>query len=222
MIPKIIHYIWIGSEMPSKIKELIEKNSKFFEGYEIMIWSEKNMPDFNTFAQHAYDEKRWAFVSDYLRFCILQKYGGIYLDTDMEVLKSLDIFLDKSFFAGWDRRGRHIYAGIIGAEVNHTYIGSVVDQYEHIDVGIYPTSPDIMTKCYDNYKDKKGLMIFKSNYFYPLLDGEKMTKEALESAYTNHLWDESWRKYVWLRRIVRRIGLMKFYHYFLFKLKDIK
>jgi len=219
MIPKIIHYIWVGSEIPNNIQVTIDKNSKFFQDYEIKIWTEVNIPKLNIFAQRAYDEKQWAFVSDYLRFKILEEFGGIYLDTDMEVLKPLDDLLDSSFFSGWDRRNKFVYAGIIGASPNNTYISSILDKYDQIDNRSYPTSPEMMTLCYEKYYQKDQLKILPSKYFYPLLDGEKSTTILLEDAYTNHLWYESWRKYVPLRRILRRVGLMKVYHSILFKIK---
>ena len=212
MIPKIIHYIWIGGEIPKNIEAQIKKNSKFFKGYEVKIWTEENMPKLNEFAKRAYKEKQWAFVSDYLRFEILKEHGGIYLDTDMDVLKPLDDLLNQPFFSGWDRTGKYVYAGIVAVEANHIYISAIVTKYNEIVIGSYPTSPEIMTECYNEYEEKKFLSILDSKYFYPLLDGERVTQKALEFAYTNHLWHESWRKYVWLRRLLRRIGLMKIYH----------
>jgi mannosyltransferase OCH1-like enzyme len=219
LIPKIIHYIWIGSEIPNHIQTTIDKNSGFFTEYEVKIWTEKNMPKLNAFAQRAYDEEKWAFVSDYLRFIILKQYGGIYLDTDMEVLKSLDNLLENRCFSGWNRRNTHVYAGIIGAEINNEYIGNIVEHYNHIHDKLYPTSPEVMTECYNNYDKKETLNILPSRYFYPLLDGEKPTERLLEDAYTNHLWAESWRSYVPLRRMLRRVGLMKIYHTILHKIK---
>jgi len=212
MIPKIIHYIWVGGEIPKKIQSIIDKNSKFFQDYEIKIWTEVNIPKLNTFAQRAYDEKQWAFVSDYLRFKILEEFGGIYLDTDMEVLKPLDDLLDSSFFSGWDRRNKYVYAGIIGSEPKNEYIANILENYNNIDNFSYPTSPEIMTECYRRYDKKERLMILDSPYFYPLLDGEKPSETSLKYAYTNHLWYESWRNYVPLRRFLRRIGFMKIYH----------
>lgn len=222
MIPKIIHYIWVGSDVPEYIQNVIDKNSHFFHEYEVKIWTEENMPHLNAFAQRAYDEQKWAFVSDYLRFKILHQEGGIYLDTDMEVLKPLDDLLEHSFFAGWDRTGKYVYAGIIGAKAADPYIKNILNRYDKVEEGGYSTSPEIMTECYVEYKEKAGLRILESSYFYPLLDGEKATENLMKNAYTNHLWFESWRKYVWLRKIIRRIGLMKVYHYFLFKIKGLK
>jgi len=212
MIPRKIHYIWVGSAIPFHVQQLIEKNSQFLDNFEVTIWTEENMPRLNAFAQRAYEDKKWAFVSDYLRFYILYHEGGIYLDTDMEVLKPLDDLTDCSFFSGWDRTKRYIYTGIIGAEPNNECIQNVLESYNRIDDRLYPTSPEILTECYREYHKQEKLSLLGSEYFYPLLDGEKPSKELLEKAYTNHLWHESWRSYVPLRRFLRRAGIMKLYH----------
>ena len=219
MIPKIIHYIWLGSEIPDNIQETIAKNSIFLQEYEVKIWTEKNIPQLNAFAKKAYDEKKWAFVSDYLRFLILYQEGGIYLDTDMDLLKPLDDLLKYPFFAGWNRRGKEVYAGIIGVPRKHEYIKKILEVYETIPADEYPTSPEVMTKCYHEYENKEQLTILNSSYFYPLLDGEKPNVKLLQNAYTNHLWHESWRSYVPLRRLLRRAGIMRLYHFVLFKFK---
>jgi len=218
-IPKIVHYIWLGGEIPQKVKKVIENNQQFLLGYEVKIWTEENMPSLNAFAKRAYHEKKWAFVSDYLRFAILYQEGGIYLDTDMEVLKPLDELLNHSLFSGWDRRGEYIYAGIIGSEPNSAYIKTIVKSYNNLEDGSYPTSPQMMTECYTEFKEKEKLMILESCYFYPLLDGEKATEEKLKYAYTNHLWFESWRSFVSTRRFLRRLGIINLYHSILKKVK---
>ena len=218
-IPKVIHYIWLGSEIPKKVQQIINNNKQFFQGYKVKIWTEDNMPPLNKFAQYAYNEKKWAFVSDYLRFYILYNEGGIYLDTDMEVLKSLDDLLQYPFFSGWDRTGQYVYAGIIGSMAKNNYVENILKKYDEVEEEYYPTSPQIMTDCYVEYQDKERLKIFESKYFYPLLDGEKETMELMKDAYTNHLWFESWRGFVPLRRLLRRAGLMKIYHLLLNNVK---
>jgi len=177
------------------------------------------MPPLNTFAKNAYALKKWAFVSDYLRFVILYKEGGIYLDTDMDVIRSLDDLLINDFFSGWNRGGTDIYTGIIGATAKNPCIRNILVYYDSLDGTIYPTSPQILTECYHSMKNQKELKIFESVYFYPLLDGEIATEKRLKHAYTNHLWHESWRLYVPLRRILRRLGIIKFYHLFKKRLK---
>lgn len=102
MIPQIIHYCWFGnSPIPEKNKKYIESWKKFFPDYEIKEWNESNW-NFNCcdYVREAYEAKQWAFVSDYARFDILYKYGGVYFDTDVEVIKSMDDILDKGAFMG--------------------------------------------------------------------------------------------------------------------------
>lgn len=102
MIPKIIHYCWFGgAKMPAYAIKCIASWEKFFPGYEIKEWNEKNF-DVNIcdYVREAYMEKKWAFVSDYARFWILYNYGGIYFDTDVEVIKSFDDIIAKGSFMG--------------------------------------------------------------------------------------------------------------------------
>lgn len=217
MIPKTIHYIWVGSPIPESIQNQIDKNNQFLEDYIVKIWTEKNMPKLNVFAQRAYDEKRWAFVSDYLRFVILHEEGGIYLDTDMDLLKPLDNLLGYDFVAGWNRGEREIYTGIVAVPKSDLCIARIIEIYDALDGTNFPTSPEIMTACYHEKSNKSNFHILPSQYFYPLLDGERATSKRLEYAYANHLWHESWRTYVPLRRFLRRIGIMKLYHWFKFQ-----
>ena len=94
-IPRVIHYCWFGNgTLPEKTVKCIESWKQYCPGYEIKQWNEKNY-DVNKipYIMDAYKEKKWAFVADYARLDILWKYGGFYLDTDVELIKSLDFFL---------------------------------------------------------------------------------------------------------------------------------
>mgnify|MGYP004567066963 CR=1 FL=1 len=102
MIPKIIHYCWFGGNpLPDSAIKCINSWKKFFPDYTIKEWNETNF-DFNcnAYVREAYESKKWAFVSDYARFWILYHNGGIYFDTDVEVLKSFDDILDRGGFMG--------------------------------------------------------------------------------------------------------------------------
>lgn len=107
MIPKIIHYAWFGgAELPQDALQCIESWRRFCPDYEIIEWNESNT-DLNQcqYAIQAYGAKKWAFVSDYARVYALVNYGGIYLDTDVELTKSLDSLLADKAFAGFESNG---------------------------------------------------------------------------------------------------------------------
>lgn len=98
MIPKIIHYCWFGgNSLPSDVLKCIKTWEKYCPDYEIKRWDESNF-DVNShpFIKAAYESKAWAFVSDYARLKVVYENGGIYLDTDVELLKNLGFFIEKS------------------------------------------------------------------------------------------------------------------------------
>ena len=93
MIPKIIHYCWFGGNpLPESALKCIASWRKFLPDYEIKEWNENNFPieKCPLYAKQAYQSKKWAFVSDYARFKILYDYGGLYFDTDVELIKPID------------------------------------------------------------------------------------------------------------------------------------
>ena len=105
MIPKIIHYCWFGhNELPPLAKRCIASWRNFFPNYEIKEWNEDNF-DVNIipYTMQAYEAKKYAFVSDYARFWILYKYGGLYFDTDVEVIKPLDDIVERGPFMGLEK-----------------------------------------------------------------------------------------------------------------------
>ena len=93
-IPKIIHYCWIGTkEKPESVQYCIESWKKFCPDYEIIEWNESNYFTKNEYMKEAYEAKKWGFVPDYARLDIIYNYGGIYPDTDVEIIKSFDEYL---------------------------------------------------------------------------------------------------------------------------------
>lgn len=102
MIPKVIHYCWFGRKpLPSLAIKCIESWKKYLPDYEIKEWNEDN---FNVniipYTQEAYEASKYAFVSDYARFWILYRYGGLYFDTDVEVIKPMDDIIARGSFMG--------------------------------------------------------------------------------------------------------------------------
>lgn len=102
MIPKKIHYCWFGrGEMPELAKQCIESWKKYLPDYEIKRWDESNFDvNITPYTRQAYEAKKYAFVSDYARFWILYKYGGLYFDTDVEVIKPMDDIIARGPFMG--------------------------------------------------------------------------------------------------------------------------
>lgn len=132
-IPKIIHYVWVGNnEKPKDIKRCMETWKKHLKDYEIIEWNEKNFDiDSNKFVKEAYEARKWAYVSDYIRAYAIYNYGGIYLDTDVLVVESLDSLLDNRAFVGYENP-QYPFTAVFGAEKNHPFLKSILDYYEHL------------------------------------------------------------------------------------------
>lgn len=133
MIPKVIHYCWFGGgEKPDLLKACIASWKKYCPDYEIKEWNERNF-DVNmfTYTKEAYEAKKWAFVSDVARLMIVYTYGGIYLDTDVELLGNIDFLLNYPMFMFFESE-RLLNTGLgFGAEKNNDIIKSVLFDYEN-------------------------------------------------------------------------------------------
>lgn len=138
MIPKIIHYCWVGGNpKPQSVLYCIESWRRLCPDYEIREWNESNY-DFtkNEYMKQAYEAKKWGFVPDYARLDIIYQYGGIYLDTDVEVVHPLDDLLGNDCFFGFENTGDGEYfvncGHGFGAVSHHEAVRSIRDVYEHI------------------------------------------------------------------------------------------
>lgn len=128
-IPKIIHYCWFGKEIPNKFKDYINGWERTCPDYEIMLWNETNYDiNSNEFLKKAVQSNKWAFVADYVRLDVLYKYGGIYLDTDVELLKNFDVFLNKKLVFGFET-SKEVNAAVVLAEKNHVFLKEMLDIY---------------------------------------------------------------------------------------------
>lgn len=143
MIPKIIHYCWFGhNEKDERSKHCIESWKKNLPNYEIIEWNESNFDiNYNDFTKQAYEKQKWAFVSDVTRLYALYKEGGIYMDTDVEVYKPLDQFLNQEGFTGFEDVHYPVCA-TMGAEPKNPVMKLMLDYYDCIDF-----------KTYDDWKD---------------------------------------------------------------------
>ncbi|MCH1968431.1 glycosyltransferase [Romboutsia hominis] len=176
--------------------------------YEIIEWNEHNFDiekeiKGKKFLEVCYQKKMWAFISDYIRIKVLYEQGGVYMDTDMQILKDITPLLDKQdVFFGYEDE-KHISAGIIGAKPGHKVFKQMLDFYES-DILSAPfyTIPKVITYIIENnYKkiDKNhyedGITVYDREYFYPFSYREDFYYECIkENTYGIHWWGKSWVK----------------------------
>ena len=130
MIPKVIHYCWFGGNpLPELAIKCIKSWKEYLPEYDIKEWNESN---FNlnsfTFTREAYDAKKYAYVTDVVRLYALKTEGGIYMDTDVEILKNLDVFLKHTAFSGFES-DKSIPTGIMASEKNGAWASDMLIYY---------------------------------------------------------------------------------------------
>jgi hypothetical protein len=210
MIPKKIHYCWFGG---NKKNDLIERCIKSWRekcpDYEIIEWNEQNFDvEQHLFTKEMYAQKKWAFVADYVRFSVLEKDGGWYLDTDMELMQSLDLVSSHRVVLGEEATGQ-ISAGAIGAERHHPYIVLCKEYYDNYK-GDLMTSPKVMSTVYKNFPDKLSIKVLEPIVFYPYSQQNisEFRKEDLSFKTIGvHFWDYSWGN-----PTLRKLNKMSAYH----------
>lgn len=241
-IPKVIHYCWFGNgKMPAIAEKCIKSWKKYCPDYEIICWNEKNFDlTQNRYMREAYEAGKWAFVSDFARLKIIYDHGGIYLDTDVELLKSPDSLLEGGGFMGFDEKGIVATGLGFGAEAGNEIIGELLKDYDDIPF-VLPDGSFDLTPCPDrNTMTLKRLgmdmentdQIFMGIKFLPReylcpMDYCTGKKTITKNTYSIHHYCASWTSKVTKRttRIKRLIGLKlynKLYGKFLYKFKGLE
>lgn len=130
MIPKIIHYCWFGgNQLPELAQKCIDSWRKYCPDYVIKEWNESNFDlEYCDYVREAYEAKKWAFVSDVARLYAMVTEGGIYMDTDVEVVKSLDSLLQYQAVSGFETRDR-IPTGLMACEKGNRMFRELLDEY---------------------------------------------------------------------------------------------
>ena len=206
MIPKIIHYIWLGKgEKPEIFQQCFDSWKKFCPDYEFMLWDESNVDlDSYPYVREAYDAKKYAFVSDVVRLQKLYEYGGVYLDIDVELLRPIDEFLAHHCFGGFEVGGLIAPGLIFGSEKGNEDLKNILDTYkdEHFVVDGKYNYKTICTR-FDDYYEKFGLkqinklqkleniVVYPSKYFCPRnFSNEKFRVKKM--SYAKHYYWGSW------------------------------
>lgn len=133
MIPKIIHYCWFGKNQHSlQMQKCRESWKKYLPDYKIIEWNEENfsIPDANCYVREAYERKKYAFVSDYVRIKALIDFGGIYLDTDYELCGDIKGLLKRGELITGFESDKSLLTAIIMAEPSHPFLKKFIDTYE--------------------------------------------------------------------------------------------
>ena len=233
MIPHIIHYCWFGGNpLPESAKKCIASWKKFLPDYEIKQWDESNYDVYKIpYTKEAYEAKKYAFVSDYARFDILYKYGGIYFDTDVEVLRSLDDIVIKGPFMGREAgswmsayghpNGLAVAPGLaLGVEASHPLYKEFLDVYRNLHFRLDDGRINTKTICWyiteillkhglsDNNnitENVAGIFIYPSEVFCPMDHTKGNYVKITENTRTIHLYDATWRNHKGIRYKLVRI-----------------
>lgn len=227
MIPKVIHYCWFGRNPKSTaIKNYINTWKNVLCGYEIVEWNETNFDVNSTvWTKEAMDCRKYAFVSDYVRLKVLYEHGGIYLDTDVEVLKSFDALLDLPYFIGAENTIHGINTATIGVEAYALWIKQCLNHYSgrhflvngRMDMRVNPEliKDSLLQHGYDikyvgsleEFSRHPGdFCVFPSSWFSPLKRGVCLSDQ---STFTIHHYAASWgNKLKWRQRVLKKIKEM--------------
>lgn len=229
MIPKIIHYCWFGrNPLPESAQKCIMSWRKFFPEYEIKEWNEDNF-DVNTitYTRQAYEKKKYAFVSDYARFKILYENGGLYFDTDVEVIKPFDDILERGAFMGCEldtplcsavnpglglgvAPGLGIYKELLDKYASMSFLCN--DGSQNLTTIVKYTTDLLIRhglKTTDEIQTVAGITIYPKEYFNPLDDntGQLVITPATHSIH--------WYSKTWLKVSPWRIKISRLAHRYL-------
>lgn len=209
MIPKKIHYFWFGgNEKPKSVIKCINSWKKFCPDYEIIEWNESNFDvHCMTFTEQAFASKKYAFVSDVARLIVTYEHGGIYMDTDVELLKPLDSLLSNKAYMSFENNNFVNSGQGFGTEAGVEFFKEHIEEYKN-EVFINNDGTFNMLGCpivATRLLKKKGLVldgkeqiidnvhIYPAEYFNPY-DSATGRIRKTSNTYSIHWYDQSWNK----------------------------
>ncbi|WP_282597101.1 glycosyltransferase [Rufibacter aurantiacus] len=215
MIPKTIHYCWFGNtQMPAEYKGYVEEWKAFHPSWNIKLWNEDNFHDDSIYFKNAYANGNWANVSNYVRLKVLLEHGGIYLDTDIKVVKEFDDLLAYNCFLGFETGSTSasdfwVNNAVIGACPNHSFVFKCLEKFNTVFDGLEKaneSSPQLVTKIliedyglksYGRQVLRDEIQLLESSFFYPIpWNHVKATLNYLEyitsDTYAVHMWGRTW------------------------------
>lgn len=237
-IPKTIHFCWLsGEEYPELVQKCMDSWKKKLPDYTIKCWNKQNF-DVNIcqYTKEAFQEKKYAFVSDYVRLYALYNEGGIYLDSDIEILKSFDDLLENPAFTGFENN-HSVAAWIFGSEKGNPLFKEFLEYYDNrafiCSDGTYDLTPNpvpITNKCVEKGLKLNGstqrldnITIFSQDYFCPYnraTEELNITNNTYSIHYFNGAWVSDSKKSIIAGRkqIVKKYGKAAGYVYYGFNI----
>ncbi len=207
-IPRKIHQIWLGGELPLVYRMFARSWQKYNPSWEYKLWTDTDAKDYCMVNRKQFDDsKNNGQKSDIFRYEILADEGGVYVDVDFECLRPLDGIVKGDFFSSyaWDKE-MVLYIGMIGSAPMHDIILNCIESMGNIYIGNDPmsimrsTGPYYFTQCFLDCVDEetRGVIVFPTDYFYPLPNKERNTQTPYrfvkENSYAIHHWSVSWAK----------------------------
>ena len=212
MIPKILHFIWLSDnpELPQSVTACIDSWKKQMPNYEIIKWNEKNFDIKSSpiYVQEAYAEKKYAFVSDYVRLWVLYNNGGIYMDTDVATYRSFDDLLENKAFTGFEDKDK-IGAWLLASEPGNSLFKQFMDDYKGrkfiLSDGKYDTLPNpfpITKRLLEHGLIKNGklqrldeITVYPIDYFCPFNPYREGDDCFTKNTYCSHHFEGEWLKH---------------------------
>jgi mannosyltransferase OCH1-like enzyme len=201
MIPKVIHYCWFGGNTKSELViKCIESWKFYLPEFEIIEWNEVNSMKFkNKFYRDSLRKKKYAFVSDYIRTRVLYEYGGIYFDTDMILIDTIDSsLLEYDFFTAYEAPNR-VSFGLFGSIKSQRFLKSMLEFYDLTQFDRF--NPPVITSLFNSLINENSLskneIILSTDYFYSLPyehRGENLKAFLTKNSIAVHLWSHSWKE----------------------------
>ena len=209
MIPKVLHFCWFGNASPPPlVNTCLESWREHMPEYKIMDWRDDDLPDV-PYVKTALANKKYANVSNYMRFHILNQHGGIYLDTDIEAVKSFDGVLDNQMFVGWQGNGQ-INNAVMGAVPGHPLIKFGLDALPKRFGGVEKanlSSPFFITDIlkversvqkadFNELVHASDVTVYPTRFFYPHWFGETLdrAKHVVPDTICIHHWAAMWKE----------------------------
>ena len=207
-IPKVIHYCWFGGKpLPKSAEKCIKSWQKYCPDYKIKRWDENNFDvNCNAYCKFCYENQKWAFLTDYVRLKVVYDNGGVYLDTDVELLKPLDKLLENGAYMGFEDE-QSIATGLgFAGEKWHEFIGENMRYYEDLDeFSQLRPCPKITTELLivhglkgndGTVQEVAGMKLYPTEYLCPKSERSGLTQKT-KNTYSIHHFDASWFEKDW-------------------------